>query len=168
MHIPPHELSSLGDLFKKVKIQEIMNSAVIKVRMDDDFSNVEECFITHGLTHLPVVNYVDKLVGLISQKYLYKTQSPRKFFEEPQMIDPDPDKIVDGDSFYHKETLNSYILHQIMQKDPFTMGPEDSVGEAVKNMANKKLGCIPIVDPQHTICGILTNQDIIKFLARLI
>lgn len=156
----------LKNLLKSTKLKEIMGTDVIKVSVDDPFSKVEELFINHGITHVMVVDYTNKLVGLISQKYVYKTQSPRKYIDEE--MTPERDTLVDGDSYYRKEILDSYILTNTMQKDPLTLSPDDSVVKAVTLMAQRKLGCIPLVDKTHKICGLVTTHEIVKFIAQLL
>jgi len=44
--------------------------------------------------------------------------------------------------------------------DPITLTPDASIGEAMRLMAENKIGGIPIVDNQHKLVGILTNRDL--------
>ncbi len=151
-------------LCNETKIKEIMSTKLITIYEDDDVSVAEEKFISHGIYYLPVVSHDGQLKGLLSQKYLYKAQSPRKIVGNN--MDYDPDKLVDGSSYYPKEALDSLILSNIMNHGVFTLSPEDPVKDAILNMINKKLGCIPIVEKDQKLCGILTQQNIIAFMAQ--
>ena len=153
-------------LFEKVKVKEIMVTKVIKLYEDDELSRAEEIFVTQGVSYLPVVTHNDELVGLLTQKYLYKTLSPRKIDREE--IDYAPDIIVDGQSFYDKDSLDSIILKNIMHKDPFTLSPEDSAGRAIVEMVKQNIGCICIIRDNRKLCGIVTYKDFGRLAAEIL
>ncbi len=44
--------------------------------------------------------------------------------------------------------------------DPVTIHPEETVGHALKIMAEHKIGGIPVVDKQKRLIGIVTNRDL--------
>ena len=153
------------DVLKATKLKMVMDKHVVTVNAEDEFSLVHVKFTSDHVTHLVVVDSEDHVVGLISQKYLYKTQSPRKVVSEE--MEYRPDLLRDGqDTFYTKDMLDSYILSKIMQKKPLTLGPDDNLSEAILHMANKKLSCIPIVDGQNKILGVVTHMEIIQFLSK--
>ena len=154
-------------LFEMTKVKDIMRADVITVYEDDDFSEAEEKFTRYGINYLLVTSRDNQLVGVLSQKYIYKTQSPRKILGHEE-LDYDPNIIVDGDSFYDKESLDRYILRNIMGKNPFVLFPEDPITEAVFAMDKKNLGCIPIVDANNKVKGILTDKEIVRFLVQFL
>ncbi len=141
-------------LLNKVRLKEVMTSHIHCVNEKDALSRVEEKFRTLGIRHLPVADEGRKLVGLMTQRELFKLQSPRR--------------MIDGSWVYDKETLDGYILKHVMIKDPATLGPETPVAEAVVLMAERKYGCIPIVDGAGVLCGIVTQIDILKLAARIL
>ena len=142
-----------------------MNKQVVTINADDEFSEVQIKFTNDHVTHVVVIDSDKKVVGLVSQKYLYRTQSPRKVINEEMEYRPDLLK-DDEDTFYTKEMLNSYILSHIMQKKPLCLGQEDTLAEAMLHMANKKLSYIPIVDKENRLQGTLSHFEIISFLSR--
>lgn len=148
----------------KIKVGDVMKKEVVTLHEDDELSEAQEKFVTFRTSHICIVNNADKLVGLVSQKYLFKTQSPRKVISRDDM-DYDPQLIVDGDTFYDRETLDSYILHHVMNKTPFTLTPDDPLTEAVVAMAKKNVGCIPVIDQNRKVKGILTDLVIVRFFA---
>ena len=108
----------LHELFLQVKIGNVMNKAVVTVYEDEDLSIAQEKFLAHTVSHILVLDRRDRLSGLISQKYLYKTYSPRKIINDNVGIDKNV--ILDGDSYYDKNSLNGYILRTAMKKAPFS------------------------------------------------
>ena len=160
-----NEMSLLKSIFEGMKIKEIMTTPVVTVKEDDELSLAQMKFVNNHINHLVVVNSDNQVVGLLSHKYLYRTQSPRKVVSEE--MDYDPDILMEGgDSFYSKETLDRFILRTIMNKEPITLGPQDSVARAISIMASRHLSCIPVVDQTRRPIGVLTNQEIVTYLAK--
>ncbi|OGW78275.1 MAG: hypothetical protein A2Z83_08315 [Omnitrophica bacterium GWA2_52_8] len=136
-----------------VALKQIMTSPVETIRSDDSFSRVAEKFERKGIRHLPVVDHQDCLIGLVTQRDLYRVYSPR---------------MTDDGYFYDPEQLNKFILARVMAHDPFFMGPDERLSEAIKIMAARKYGCIPIVDADRHVIGIITEIDVLKYLGRLL
>lgn len=157
----------LKKTLQETKVKEIMKKNVVTVFEDDELSDAEEKFIHHKISHLVVVDHNNRFIGLISQKYIYKTQSPRKMVKADEM-DYDKNILIDGDAFYEKDTLNSFILRSVMNKAPVILTPEASVMEALTQIEQKSISCIPIVDKDRKVLGILTDRDLVSFFSRLI
>ena len=54
------------------------------------------------------------------------------------------------------------IVRDVMQKEIFTVSPEQSIFEASVLMAGKDIGTIPVVKHDGTLVGVLTDRDIVK------
>jgi CBS domain-containing protein len=54
-----------------------------------------------------------------------------------------------------------------MTKDVLTLGPNDTLAKALNIMAITKYGCLPIVDENKKLLGIVTQIDILKAIALL-
>lgn len=156
----------IREMLRDTKVSKIMTTRVFSVRADANLSQAVSLFTDQALTHLPVVDANNKVVGLLSHMYVYKTQSPRRFVEGE--VTAAPDMVMDGDSFYLKETLDRHYLKNVMKKDPITVNLNESLAVVVHFMANRRIGCIPVVDDLKNLVGIITNQDIINFLAMVL
>ncbi len=141
-------------LLNKVKLKEVMVQNPITLRVDERFSRVEEVLREKHIRHLPIVDKEGFLVGIVTQRDLYRIQSPRK--DE------------DGNWFYDKESLDNFILEHVMTKNPFTLSPESTVAEALLAIVDKKYGCIPIADKNRRLYGIVTQIDILRFGAAIL
>lgn len=139
----------IQELLRSTKIKELMISPVVTVRESDEFHIVHEKLAGHDIRHLPVVNEPGCVVGLISQRHLYKIHSPRR--------------LEDGSWYYDKDVLDGFILKNVMLKDPFLLKADNTLLEAMGVMVQRKLGCIPIVDPYRLPVGIITRGDILNF-----
>lgn len=139
-------------ILHKICVGDIMVKNVITIGLDDPFSKAWDIFRTHKIRHLPVVNRDQKIKGLITQRDLYKTLAPKK-------------EIEDEGTFYLKEDLDKFILQKVMIKDVATLFADDTLGKAVDIMVKKKYGCLPVVDKQGVLVGILTQTDALRALA---
>ncbi len=162
----PIAKKEVRELLMNTKVGKIMTTHVHAIRDNAPLSEAVRLIGEYNLTHLPVIDGNKKVVGLLSHMYVYKTQAPRKFVEGDETADPD--MVRDGDSFYLKETLDRYQLKNIMKSDPLLLNQEESLALVLHAMANKRIGCIPVVDDLKNLVGIVTNQDIIQFLAMVI
>ncbi len=161
-----HATNTFQSFLESIPLKDVMTSKIIPVYEDEELSTVEKKFIEGGLFYLPVINRSNQLVGLVSRKYLYKTHSPRRILSDEMKYTPGV--IIDGDSFYDQGALDGYILRGMMQSDPLILTPEKSLADVIKNMAQKKVGCIVIVNNKKEVLGIVTNQDVIKYLAKTV
>ena len=150
----------------QIKIKDVMIKNVVKIYEDDELSIAEQKFVENHINYLVVIDHDKKIVGLLSRKYLYKTLAPRKIVSEE--MDYDPQIIIDGDSFYEKATLDNFILRNIMNKNPSCLKPEDSLKTALLMMAEKKVSCIPVIDANKKPVGVLSHQEIVGYVGRLL
>lgn len=141
-------------LLNKVKLKEIMAKKVIAIDVKEPFSRVEEKFREFGIRHLPVVREKKILVGIITQRDLYRIQSPRKK--------------IDDKWYYDKQILDSYTLGKVMTPDPLTLKPDNTVADALLMMVDRKYGCIPIVEKKRSLCGLVTQIDILRIGAQIL
>ena len=144
----------IKDLLNKVKLSEIMTENVISVQQDAPFHQVADKIQRHKIRHLPVVTKENKIIGLLTERDLYRIQSPRK--------------LEDGTWYYDPEILDNFILKDVMIANPFTFRPDNTVAEAILKMVRNKYGCIPITDAAGKLCGIVTYVDLLKLAAQII
>lgn len=138
-------------MIKDVPVREIMVSPVVTVYVNEPLSHVEEKLRRKGIRHVPVVDEYEHVVGLMSQRDLYRILSPH---------------ITDAGLRYDEEALNTFVLKHVMTKNPLTLRQEDTLSKAVDVMARLKYGCCPVVDSFGKIIGIVTESDVLKYLAK--
>ncbi|HSV43434.1 MAG TPA: CBS domain-containing protein [Candidatus Bathyarchaeia archaeon] len=143
----------LKTLLSTVKLKEIMTSPVVSIDLDASFKEVPKKFAQFGIRHLPVVTGGKKLVGLISQRDLFRIQPPHK--------------TLDGDLVYDEDALDGVVLKHVMVQEPFFMNQNDSLGNAIVAIVEKKYGCIPIVNEKMELQGIVTQMDMLKVAGQI-
>ena len=136
---------------RDILLKEIMTKSVTTVNVADRFSLVESRMREKKVRHIPVIDNDRHVVGLISQRDLYRIASPRK--------------TPSGDA-YDPSYLDGFILSNVMTPAVQTLSEFCALKDGVSLMADKNLGCIPIVDKDDRILGIVTKGDVIRFLHR--
>lgn len=135
-----------------IPLSEVMVKKTVAVNVGSPFSKVEELLRINNIRHLPVVDDDNVLKGIITQRDLFRTESPMK--------------TMDGEHFYSKESLDRYITKHVMTKDVVTLTGKDRLAAAIVLMAKHKCGCIPIVDERDHLIGIVTQTDVLKTISR--
>jgi CBS domain-containing protein len=51
-------------------------------------------------------------------------------------------------------------------RDVYTTGPDTIMSKAIDELASKKIGAIVVVDSDKMVCGIISERDIVRELAR--
>jgi acetoin utilization protein AcuB len=137
---------------KDILLKDVMVTNPYVLNIDDPFSMVEEYFHMYNIRHLPVVDKDGILKGIITQRDLYRIRSPMKTME--------------GEAFYDRLDLNRFILKHVMTKGPLTLHPDDTLTEAINAMVKQKYGCIPIVNDENKLLGIVTQIDALRVVAK--
>lgn len=137
---------------RDIPVKTIMISKVITVNVDDRFSLVAQKMRDNHVRHLPVIDEDGRVVGMITQRDLLHTMPPRRNEE--------------GEEFYDEEQLDRFILRNVMTVSPVCVGPDESLVHVIDIMARNKYGCIPVVAPDKTLMGVVTQIDVLKFMAQ--
>ena len=142
-------------LVEKVPLRMIMSYPPIVLKDDDELSKVEHTLRASRIKHLPIVNILGRLSGIITLSDLYRTESVRH-------------KDKDGRVKLEKASLDRHVLKYWMTKDPFTLTAEDNLLMAMRQMVKGKYGCVLIINEDKMIRGIITQTDVIKSIIKLI
>ncbi|SRR5579875_117508 len=136
---------STGD---EVKIKDWMNSPVQTVKPRDSVAHARMLLERRRINQLPVVRD-GVLIGIVTDRDL-RNASPSAM--EQAAVDLgqipaalDPEKVA---------------VETVMTEKVFSLGPEDTVEDAVRIMRRERFGAIPIVDHQRVV-GILTRSDVL-------
>ena len=61
-----------------------------------------------------------------------------------------------------QELMRSLEIRDVMSAPAVTVGPGALVQEAARTMAEKKIGCLPVVEAGRLV-GILTENDVLRY-----
>ena len=130
-------------------VGELMTHKVRTIRMDAPLREVRSIFRRRKFHHI-VVTANDAPVGVISDRDLLQNLSP---FLGNRMMERAQDK----------HTLDKRV-HQIMSRQLITIGPDATAEQAVEEMSEHGVSCLPVVDEQDRLVGIITWKDLARSL----
>jgi len=124
-----------------------MSKKLITVPRDAPVSMAFELLLTNDIRHLPVVSQTHELVGIITDRDLNEAVIPA-------------DPSGSNRSMYH--TVKNIKAEKIMTPNPITVGTDTSIQEAAQLMLDRRIDCLPVMDPAGHLAGILTSTDILR------
>lgn len=129
-------------------VADIMSTHPVTINMDTELWLVKEIFDHVYFHHLLVEDESDKtFVGVISDRDLFKVLSPYVN--------------TDSETFRDKATLKKRA-HQIMSRQIDTVTPTTDCNSAVQKMLDADVSCLPVVDDNKAILGIVTWRDFLR------
>ncbi|GLQ31324.1 CBS domain-containing protein [Litoribrevibacter albus] len=134
-----------------MKVSDLMTPNVETVKMDTLLSDIWKIFKQHRFHHLPVVDEHNKLIGMISDRDVLYHISPR---------------VESGNATVAEIEVLRKPAHQFMSRGPLTVYPNTSAARALRTIIEQSVSCLPVVDDEKNLLGILTWRDVIKFVLR--
>jgi acetoin utilization protein AcuB len=129
-------------------VKDLMTRKLVTVEFDDRLETVRSIFDNLRIHHLLVVD-AGELWGILSDRDLWKALSPNLG--------------TSNETYKDRATLNKHV-HQIMSREPISLGPEASVLEAIKIFNERAISCIPIIDSQRKPMGVVSWRDLMRAL----
>ncbi|EIC23960.1 CBS domain-containing protein [Thiorhodovibrio frisius] len=135
-----------------LKIENMMTSPVVTVEMDDTLALVKEIFDNTHFHHLAVLEE-GSLYGVLSDRDLFKAISP-------------------GVGTLAESNLDRAALtrraHQIMSRQPVVIEQDQDVRDALRLFEEHHVSCLPVVDADQNLVGILTWRDLLQTMRALL
>ncbi len=152
--LPVHKwnMPELSDLKEyrpsNLKISEFMTTDLFTVHKDDIIDLVVDMMDWRKIRYTPVEDKAGKLVGLITLRIVLRHMLKKRG-------QPGGD---DGEVVTVKDIMNS---------NPLTIGPNETIHTAMSLMRKNMIGCLPVIQNGELI-GIITEMDFLKISGRLI
>lgn len=132
-------------------VRDIMTKHVVTVRMDDSLETAREVLSTRRIHHVAVLeNQI--VVGIVSDRDVLRNVSP--------FMGTNAERALDA------ATLKKRV-HQFMTRHPRTISPSTEVVEAARMLLEYGISCLPVVDEQGHLEGIVTTRDLLRAAIRV-
>jgi len=135
---------------KEGVVREIMMGRPVTLKPEDTLDLANDVISLGRIRHIPVVD-TGQLVGLLSERDLMGAAAGRIFRLRQKS---------------KSALLKSVLIRDVMKKRVITVAPETSIEDAARLMADKKIGCLPVVS-DGAIVGLMTTTDILRYVERL-
>lgn len=137
-----------GEKGVSMKIKDIMTKDLFFLKSNRKISKVEEVMDWFDIRHVLITDESNKLLGVISQRDLFRT-----FIGNMTEIDD-------------KKFIDQINVTDLMTKNPYTTTPNVSIRHAAKLMTKNKISCLPVLDRNKKVIGIVTDTDIVRSCGR--
>ncbi len=133
-------------------VRDLMTPNPICGNPDMPVTEAQELMQANNIRHLPIVDAEGRLVGLITQRSLL------------QAIPSDARKFS---PFVVNYALARIKARNVMLKEVITIGEDVALEEAARIMADRKIGCLPVMR-DGALVGIISDNDIFNTMVNLL
>lgn len=133
-----------------LKVRDLMTRDLVTLDADENLLLASDVMRLGRIRHLPVVDG-EKLVGLVSHR---------------DILQASVSSLV-GLSKTEDASIKMEIpVQEVMRREVVTVGPEEPALDACTIILERKLGCLPVVDEDGALLGILTEADFVELARR--
>ncbi|MCH8131665.1 MAG: CBS domain-containing protein [Myxococcales bacterium] len=135
----------------RTRVRDIMPRKMVTISESDRLSTVEDIMTLGHVRHMPVVR-AGKLVGVVSERDLLRASlsNLNEFGNEER-----------------RAFLQVVEIGRVMSTPPVVTALETSVEDAARVMAERKIGCLPVVDGDRLL-GLITETDVLRYFAGMV
>lgn len=131
-----------------VLVKHIMSTDVVTFFAEQTLPLAEDVMRIHRFRHLPVIDNERRLVGLITHRDLLRGQI----------------SVLTGLTEQERRARQDEVrISRLMTRDIWTVNPDTLASHAGQTLLDHKFGCLPVVDANRVLCGIVTERDYLKF-----
>lgn len=131
---------------KVTPVSDIMTHDPVAIDRELRITVALETMNAEDVRRLPVVSDSGRVIGVISKNDILLAL-PRDHGGLATTV---------ADVPYVKDVMADYV---------YTIGPDQTIAEAAQMMVNHEISCLPVLDENRTMIGIVTESDIFKWLA---
>ena len=128
------------------QVGQLMTTDLFTVNQDELVDIVACVMNWHHIRHVPVEDDDHLLVGLVTYRALLRLLAENSANRDQAPVP----------------------VSQIMHTEITTVTPETSTLEAIRVMKKKKISCLPVVDKQSRLVGIISEQDFMTIADQLL
>jgi CBS domain-containing membrane protein len=130
-------------------VRDLMTPVVAVLSVGDTLATAREQLERAHIRHLPVVDGANRLVGLVTQRSVVAAW----------LSHGHPDHERPG------AVASEVPVEMVMERDVLTVDENTTAAHAAELLEDHKFGCLPVVDAEGRLLGILTEADFVR-LAR--
>ena len=125
------------------EVADVMTAKVVTLSPHHSFSDVANLMNDRYFRHCVVVDARGLLVGVISDRDILRALA-------------------------RNPNSRSKSLEQIMTHNPVTVRRNTPIADAVGKILSRRINCLPVVEEDGSVCGIVTSTDLLKSYQNLL
>jgi acetoin utilization protein AcuB len=135
-----HEISVV---IGPTEVADVMTGKVVTLSPHHTFDDAANLMNDRHFRHCVVVDNYRNAVGVISDRDIFRALA-------------------------RNPNSRSKSLDQIMTRNPITVKRNTPIVEAVSKLISKRINCLPVIEDNGTVCGIVTSTDLLKSYQQLL
>ncbi len=136
----------------QMEVGDLMTTEVVTMTEDETLAHAQRCMARGRIRHLPVVRD-GRLVGLITHRDLLAASF--SIFAEVETSE-------------QRRIFATVPVVEAMHRDVVTVKPDLGVSQAARILLENKYGCLPVVDEESRLLGIVTEADFLRLTVHLL
>jgi CBS domain-containing protein len=124
-------------------VADVMTRKTITLSPHHAFAEAVSLMADRHFRHIVVVDTAAQILGVISDRDILRTLARTTNWQTKD-------------------------VSQIMTRDPVTVKRETPLSVAVAKIVSKRINCLPVLDDEGKVCGILTSTDLLKAYQKLL
>jgi CBS domain-containing protein len=131
-----------------VKVRDIMMKGPVTLEANDVLDLADDVMSLGRIRHIPILAG-QRVVGVLSQRDLFYSA------------------LVKALGVRHREQkdlMKTLRVSEVMSQPVITIPPDATVKQAARLMAEKKIGCLPVVEGEELV-GLVTETDMLRYVA---
>lgn len=148
--------------FAEIKIEDVMSNHVQTLMCDDTIQDAMALMIENKFSTIPVVDAHNKCIGILSRSDLTEIFL-REDHELARVLDTDRLSMdwIQGSL----ETCEIRQVKELMTYEVAQIRANQSLSDACREMSQKQIHHLPVVDEDEHVVGILSTLDVVKAVA---
>ncbi|MEU0647689.1 CBS domain-containing protein [Streptomyces umbrinus] len=139
-------------------VAELMTRSVVRAQRDMPFKEIVKLLADNDVTAVPVVDELDRPVGVVSEADLLRKSSARA---DPSGLTPVPHMEA-----WERAKAEGATAEELMSAPAVCARPEWTVVEAARLMAVQNVKRLPVVDEADRLQGIVSRGDLLMIFLR--
>ena len=143
MSVPENAPNEMSLVIGPTEVADVMIGKVVTLSPHHNFNDVANLMNDRYFRHCVVVDQGGVVIGVISDRDILRALA-------------------------RNPNSRSKSLDQIMTKQPVTVKRNTAIIDAVGKMLAKRINCLPVIDDEGRVCGIVTSTDLLKSYQQLL
>ncbi|MFF5187646.1 CBS domain-containing protein [Streptomyces sp. NPDC000345] len=146
------------------KVGSVMTTDVVRAEYGTPFKEVARLLATHRISGLPVVDEDDKVIGVLSETDLMMHQATIPDPYEPKHRA----RLTELAPGARRQAAKgrARTAGRLMTAPPVTVHADDTIVQAARTMARRRVERLPVLDEEDRLVGIVTRRDLLQVFLR--
>lgn len=131
-----------------MKVRDIMMKGPVTLEADDVLDLADDVMSLGRIRHIPILSG-QRVVGVLSQRDLFYSALVKALGVKHRE---------------QKDLMKTLRVRELMSQPVITIPPDATVKQAARLMAQKKIGCLPVVEGEELV-GLVTETDMLCYVA---